>query len=96
MSTKLVKSIVFSGVMILSLNLLATNSSNELDQGINQLGNMLRDFGDGISQNKESIAVDAQALNLAIQDIMNDPNDSGRRQREPTRRPLREADPNGN
>jgi hypothetical protein len=80
----------------LSLTLLATNSSNELDQGINQLGNMLRDFGDGISQNKESIAVAAQALNLAIQNIMNDPNGSGGRQREPTRRPLRKADPNGN
>jgi hypothetical protein len=73
---------------MLSFNLLATNSSNELDQGIDQLGNMLCDFGDRISQNKESIAVAAQELNLAIQDIMNDPNGSSRRQGQPTSRSL--------
>jgi hypothetical protein len=62
----------FCSVSMLSFNLLATNSNNELDQGIDQLGNMLCDFGDRISQNKESIAVAAQELNLSIQDIMND------------------------
>jgi hypothetical protein len=78
----------FCSVSMLSFNLLATNSDNELDQGIDRVGNMLRDFRGRISQNKESIAVAAQELNLAIQDIMNDPNGSSKRQGQPTGRSL--------